>query len=519
MLNGALSDRSLTCLRWIASAVFVGLFAYYVARSVHWPMVWDTPIMHYVNFLMSRGLRPYSDITDMNLPGCYLTERWGMAVFGGGDLAWRVYEFFLMAVLTVSGMVIGGSRRWFAGIYAATFFILMHCAEGPILATERDELMMVLLIAATALLFLAIRHRMPLLMLAFGLLSGLAMSLKPSALLLDVALLALAFAVLRRSGEPAGRYLLWGVAGNIAVGALMLEFLIQHQALQAFLFICLKIVPSYGHLNGRGPVYMVRHLMPLPLALPIVFGVLAAALGSRRMGWERWALFFAAAMGALSYFAQGKGYLYHRYMFVIAILLWAGWEIAEAMHREDTRSRLVGVAGIAAMFLVVVPYYGRIIHRSPTVGQEAGELPFALQKDLTQLGGDSLQQQVQCMDLINGCIGALYRMRLVQNTGTTGDLLLFSPTDSPAVEYYRSWFLDRDRKHPANVVVLGNEWFQHGTVSFDKVDAWPLYAAYLRSTYVQVVERHFGDDSAPAYRIYLRKGSAVLAQEETHPLH
>lgn len=135
------------------------------------------------------------------------------------------------------------------------------------------------------------------------------------------------------------------------------------------------------------------------------------------------------------------------------------------------------------------------------------------------MGGDSLQQQVQCMDLINGCIGALYRMRLVQNTGTTGDLLLFSPTDSPAVEYYRNWFLDRDRKHPANVVVVGNEWFQHGTVSFDKVDAWPLYAAYLRSTYVQVVERHFGDDSAPAYRIYLRKGSAVLAQEEIHPLH
>ena len=97
MSTGLLSDQSLARLRWIASAVFVGLFAYYVASTVHWPMVWDTPIMHYVNFLMSRGLRPYSEITDMNLPGCYLTERWGMAVFGwaisrGGSMnssSWR----------------------------------------------------------------------------------------------------------------------------------------------------------------------------------------------------------------------------------------------------------------------------------------------------------------------------------------------------------------------------------------------------------------------------------------------
>ena len=519
MSTGVLSDQSLARLRWIASAVFVGLFAYYMASTVHWPMVWDTPIMHYVNFLMSRGLHPYSEITDMNLPGCYLTERWGMAVFGWGDLSWRIYEFFLMAVLAVSGMVIGGSRRWFAGIYMATFFIMMHGSEGPIVATERDELMMVLLVAATALLFLSLRRRTPALMLPFGLLTGLAMSLKPSALLLDVALLVLLFVVLKRSGERISKYLLWGLAGNVAIAALMVEFLLQHQALGAFLFICTKIVPSYGQLNQRSHVYMLRHLMPMALVLPVALGIVAAALGRRRVGWERWALFCAMAMGALSYFAQGKGYLYHRYMFVVSILLWAGWELTEAMHREDKRSRIVGVAGVAALFLVIVPYYGRIIHGSPRVGEQTNALPHALQSDLVQLGGDSLQEQVQCMDLIQGCIGALYRMRLVQNTGTTGDLLLFSPTASPAVDYYRDWFLARDREHPANVVVLGNEWFQHGTVTFDKLDAWPQYAAYLRSMYVPVIERHFGDVSAPAYRIYLRKGSTVLAEEELHPLH
>ena len=58
--------------------------------------------MHYVNFLMSHGLQPYSQITDNNLPGAYLIESWAMHVFGGGDLAWRIYDFFLLGVLTLS---------------------------------------------------------------------------------------------------------------------------------------------------------------------------------------------------------------------------------------------------------------------------------------------------------------------------------------------------------------------------------------------------------------------------------
>jgi len=79
--------------------------------------------------------------------------------------------------------------------------------------------------------------------------------------------------------------------------------------------------------------------------------------------------------------------------------------------------------------------------------------------------------------------------------------------------------MDRDRENPANVVVLESEWYQHETPSFDKLSAWPAYAAYLEQMYVPVIERHFGDSgAAPAYRIYLRKGSSVLAREQSNPL-
>jgi hypothetical protein len=99
-------------------------------------------------------------------------------------------------------------------------------------------------------------------------------------------------------------------------------------------------------------------------------------------------------------------------------------------------------------------------------------------------------------------------------------VLLFAPESSPAAEYYRNWFMAHQQTHPANVIVLGNEWYQSRIASFDKVNTWPLFASYLRTMYVPVIERHFGGDfGSPAYRIYLRKGSAVLADEESNPLH
>ena len=72
--------------------------------------------------------------------------------------------------------------------------------------------------------------------------------------------------------------------------------------------------------------------------------------------------------------------------------------------------------------------------------------------------------------------------------------------------------------HQPDVVVLGNEWYFQWTVTFDKIDTWPEYTANLRSGYVPVVERTFGTFDALAYRIYLRKGSDVLAREQASPL-
>jgi len=512
-----LSDRSLARLRWICALAFIGLFAYYIVETLRWPIVWDTAVMHYIRFMLTHGLHPYSDITDMNLPGCYILEGWAMAVFGWSDLSWRIYEFFLLATLTMSGMVIGGSRRWFAGIYAAAFFLVMHASEGPLFAVERDEVMLVLLLAATAMFFLAVRRRKAILMLPFGLLAALACSLKPGSVLMDAALLAMIFVVMRHRGERAAPYLWWGLAGNAVVGLLLYVYLVQHHAIAGLLFIIRVVWPAYSQSYHSNYGHLLRHMLPMAIVPLLLFGMLAALLQSGKIGWERFALFVGIAVGALSYIAQGKGATYHRYMLLMYLLLWIGWELASAMQRPQTRSRIVGVAGTTVLFLVAVPYYLVLLHNDPSHGQTSALLTRALDRDLVQLGGDSLQEQVQCLDLVNGCLNSLYHLRLLQNTGATGDLLLFAPVKGADVDYYRAWFTAHQLAHPANVIVLGNEWYQ-GATSFDKVDIWPEYAAYLRSNYVPVVERHTGPPHEPAYRIYLRRGSDVLAKEQANPL-
>ena len=77
-------DHTNQRLRWFACLAAFGIFLYYIAVSRHWIIMWDGAVMHYIVFLISHGFHPYSDITDMNMPGCYLTEHLAMTVFGWG---------------------------------------------------------------------------------------------------------------------------------------------------------------------------------------------------------------------------------------------------------------------------------------------------------------------------------------------------------------------------------------------------------------------------------------------------
>ncbi len=86
----------------------------FVVRTWHWPLVGDAPLMHYVVFLIGRGLVPYRDIVDINMPGTYAIEGLVIHLFSGGALAWRLFDLSLCGLATAAMMVLarplGGLR-------------------------------------------------------------------------------------------------------------------------------------------------------------------------------------------------------------------------------------------------------------------------------------------------------------------------------------------------------------------------------------------------------------------------
>ena len=192
-----LSDRQVSFIRLICIAILLGSAGCYVLFTIHWPWMWDTQVFHYAVFLMKHGKIAYKDIYDINMPGCYLMERWAIDIFGGGDLGWRFYEFTLLGSMTLAACVIALPYDWLAGLLTGVLFAIFHGIDGAAMATERDEVIAVLILVGYAFQFLAIRRSRSILMLPFGLSLGMAVLIKPTAAAFAVVLLVFAYFALR----------------------------------------------------------------------------------------------------------------------------------------------------------------------------------------------------------------------------------------------------------------------------------------------------------------------------------
>jgi len=506
-----LSDRQVSYLRVLLTVVLLAGALCFVVSTLRWQWTWDTQVMHYIVLLLKRGWVPYKDIYDLNMPGCYLTERWAIGIFGGGDLGWRFYEFTLLGAMALAMMVIAAPGDWLAGLFAAVTFAIIHGNEGAGMAAERDEVMTVLLLGGYALMFLAMRRRWPALMLPFGLAVGIAILIKPTVMPFAAVLLLLVFFVLRRQGRPAAAYLLFGLAGFAVALGLLLNFLLPHHAFGPFFFMLRKTVPFYSRLEHATWGKMLRASLPWPFLVYAPIAVLLAATARRRVPFEAnaemWAVRLGICFGGFTYFVQRKGYFYHRYTLLAFALLWVGMELTAAMKHAGWRRNL-GALGLGTAVLLFLPPQANLLRhdRHPT-----NPIADQLEEDLARLGGGRLDGQVQCLDVVEGCYSALYRMDLAPSTGFMGDLQFFVPSDGDVVPYYRRIFWEQIHQRPPQAIILSSEWFAAPHYSFAKLGAWPELRGYLDSAYDLATTRSCGSRGQDpiAYRIYVLKGSAA----------
>lgn len=509
----------------IILAFSAGLVAYAVL-SRKWPLVWDMQVTHYVSFLVDHGWSPYRQTWDMNMPGAYLVEGWALHLFGSSDFGWRLYDFSLSAVLLGSMIAIARRYDWLAGLVAASTFILAHAAEGPINAGQREQEIATLLVLGACLCIEAVRQRRAWLMYPFGLATAIAVSIKPTQVLVGPVMLVLVLIHLHREKVRSLAYTLWTLAGFATATGIVLHFLLFRNSMPAFLFDLTRIIPNYATVNQVTWFFLIKNTLPLMTFVYVGIAVILALLDRNLFNWEISVVLVGLFFGIANFYAQRKGFGPHRYTAMCFALLWASLQIFASFRSRLRSARLLAYAALALVVLVGIPRHLTKIRK---------ELPYDdishyLEQDLQRIGTEPMQHKIQCLDVVDGCLTALYHLQLIQTNGATGDLLLFLRTPSWAVQWARDQYWQSIQQNPPTVFVLTNREFEIER-SFNKIDRWPLFAQYLRENYVLVDQREFAtvpptsnpgtNPDVMAYRIYIRKGSPLLsaAQRSAFPDH
>jgi len=487
----------------VVLAICVSLF---VVGTIHWPLVNDPSQIDYVCFMMDHGMSPYKDMIEMNMPGIYLVNWTVMHTLGGGPFAWRAFDFALMGAAALAMIAIAWPYDWFGGVFGASLFILFHGRDGPAQAGQRDLVIAVLLVCAYAFLFHALRKGKAWPMFFFGMCAAAAATIKPTPLPFALLLLAIAAFRLKRLGKPMVPPVVLAFAGMCVPLTVVGIFLAQKHALGEFIYVMRKVLPYYAHLGRHNFAYLLDNSMTSSIVTLIIIALAIAAFDRSWKNWETITLLLGVAFGVLSYFAQGKGFPYHRYPMLAFIMLCVGLMFTSAL-RKPGMVRALGMAGLA-FGVIVAPLYAQRAHRR--YWDEA--FIYALSGDLSQLGGIRLSGHVQCIYMPADCDTALYRMQLVQSTGLFYDYFIFGPSQHPVIEEYRSRFWRELQGNPPRVIVIGQGLYPDDLDDYRKLNQWPQFETYLYANYVLYDERAFkpSDPGPRGFRVYVQKNESQL---------
>ncbi len=479
----------------------------------------DASLIHYIAFLIERGWAPYRDLTDMNMPGSFLIEMAAMKVFGANALGWRMYDFTLLAAAAAAFAVLTRRAGWFAAVFAGTLFALVHGRDGLAQSGQRDLTMAVLLVLASAALLLAVRRSTTWWMLGFGLLAGLALTIKPTALPLSAAQLAVAVYVLRRNpvsqNREMGHPILSALCGVCVAPVVALAFLLREDAVAAFWAGLHGMVPYYASLGHRPLGFLLVHCIS-PLMPLVAMWLVVLALARPRMNLERGLLLCGVAFGLVSYLVQARGFPYYRYPLLAFLLPLMAMDFTVAMDEVTVpgwRWRAAGGLAVAAVVFggfFLGPQSAVLVDR-----YRWWETDFStsLEANLERLGGQRLSGKVDCIDSISGCGTTLYRMRLLPANGMLLDFPLFGDDAVPYVQRSRAQFTSEAIDHPPRVIVVSSALYVDGPGDYRKLDRWPEMQAFLAREYrldtdwkpARTQRWWSREEFGPSYRIYVRR--------------
>ena len=114
-------------------------FVFLAWSSLSWKMEHDTPLLHYVAWLMNtQGSIPYVDIFETSMLGSFIFHASIGSLFGYDDFAFRVVDLSLLSGLLLITYLFIKRFGQLPALWAVVLFGLFYFIKGPIMSLQRD---------------------------------------------------------------------------------------------------------------------------------------------------------------------------------------------------------------------------------------------------------------------------------------------------------------------------------------------------------------------------------------------
>lgn len=481
----AQTDVLSASVAWALAAGFAVTATVLLWWSLPWPLIHDTPILHYVATRIAAGAAPYRDVFDMNQPGAYLLHLAVVAWLGAGDFAWRCFDVAWLALTSIAVAIYARPWGMAAAGGAAALFAVYHVSGGAWQAGQRDFVLCVWLVgaAAAAVAWLEDETRGPWRLAVAGLLLGAGITMKPHAVIFAVALgIAIARVAWRRSITSAA---LVAYAGGLAVAPLgVFAWLVARGAFGAWWDVVFGyLLPLYSRLTRPEDWGFWRIEVWYALGAAVVLSL--AAIGwERRFGWRHGIAALGLAYGVFHYVGQGKGWEYHLYPLAAFAALLAFSSVEGLLARR----RLVATLLVA---LTLVASAALLARR----GWDASNAQWIWDKEaIVRLLAADLglnmrpMDRVQVLDTAEGGTHALLRLGAPAATRFIYDFHFFHDVEHPTIQRLRTEFVrDLAARPPRFVVVFTRGW---PSGKLERITRFPALNDFLEANYRAVQRRN-----------------------------
>jgi hypothetical protein len=102
------------------------------------------------------------------------------------------------------------------------------------------------------------------------------------------------------------------------------------------------------------------------------------------------------------------------------------------------------------------------------------------------------------------CINVLYRLRLVQTTGSIYDYYLFPKMATPLTTTLQEQFLQQVTAHPPRLFILSEQDWPAGELGYAQLHRWRQFESFLIAHYRLRSEHLRGPSDMAGYRLYER---------------